>query len=49
MLKPESIIGSGGSIAGNGGVVVSHGMLYVQSGYYSWCGIPGRVLLAFGL
>ena len=41
--------GSGGSIAGNGGAVVSHGMLYVQSGYYSWCGIPGRVLLAFGL
>jgi polyvinyl alcohol dehydrogenase (cytochrome) len=41
--------GSGGSIAGNGGAVVSNGMLYVQSGYYSWCGIPGRVLLAFGL
>ena len=43
------VTGSGGAIAGHGGAVVSHGMLYVQSGYYTWFGIPGRVLLAFGL
>jgi len=24
-------------------------MLYVQSGYYDFYGIPGHVLLAFGL
>lgn len=41
--------GSGGAIAGHGGAVVAHGMLYVQSGYYLWAGMPGRVLLAFGL
>jgi len=41
--------GPGGAIAGHGGAVVAHGMLYVQSGYYTWFGIPGRVLLAFGL
>jgi polyvinyl alcohol dehydrogenase (cytochrome) len=41
--------GSGGAIAGHGGAVVAHGMLYVQSGNYTWFGIPGRVLLAFGL
>ncbi|MFI2664310.1 outer membrane protein assembly factor BamB family protein [Micromonospora carbonacea] len=40
--------GSGGSVSGNGGAVVANGMLYVQSGYYSFYGIPGRVLLAFG-
>jgi polyvinyl alcohol dehydrogenase (cytochrome) len=40
--------GSGGAIAGHGGAVVAHGMLYVQSGYYSWFGLTGRVLLAFG-
>ncbi|GLZ42046.1 PQQ-binding-like beta-propeller repeat protein [Actinokineospora sp. NBRC 105648] len=39
---------SGGSISGNGGTVVANGMMYVQSGYYSFYGIPGRVLLAFG-
>jgi polyvinyl alcohol dehydrogenase (cytochrome) len=39
---------SGGSVSGNGGAVVANGMLYVQSGYYSFYGIPGRVLLAFG-
>ena len=43
------VTGPGGAIAGHGGAVVAHGMLYVQSGYYSWFGIPGRVLLAFGL
>ena len=43
------VTGSGGAIAGHGGAVVAHGMLYVQSGYYTWFGIQGRVLLAFGL
>jgi len=43
------VTGPGGAIAGHGGAVVAHGMMYVQSGYYSWFGIPGRVLLAFGL
>jgi polyvinyl alcohol dehydrogenase (cytochrome) len=43
------VTGPGGAIAGHGGAVVAHGMLYVQSGYYTWFGIPGRVLLAFGL
>ncbi|HSR97493.1 MAG TPA: PQQ-binding-like beta-propeller repeat protein [Kofleriaceae bacterium] len=41
--------GPGGAIAGHGGAVVAHGMLYVHSGYYSWFGMTGRVLLAFGL
>ncbi|MEU7755572.1 PQQ-binding-like beta-propeller repeat protein [Micromonospora sp. NPDC049171] len=41
--------GSGGSVSGNGGAVVANGMVYVQSGYYNFYGIPGRVLLAFGL
>jgi polyvinyl alcohol dehydrogenase (cytochrome) len=41
--------GPGGAIAGRGGAVVAHGMLYVQSGYFSWFGMTGRVLLAFGL
>jgi polyvinyl alcohol dehydrogenase (cytochrome) len=45
----NQVTGPGGAIAGHGGAVVAHGMLYVQSGYYSWFGIPGRVLLAFGL
>lgn len=39
---------SGGSISGNGGSVVTNDMLYVNSGYYHFYGIPGRVLLAFG-
>ena len=43
------VTGSGGAIPGRGGAVVAHGMLYVRSGYFSWFGIPGRVLLAFGL
>lgn len=40
--------GSGGAVSGNGGAVVSHGMVYVESGYPLY-GIPGRVLMAFGL
>jgi len=43
------VTGPGGAIAGHGGAVVAHGMMYVQSGYYTWFGMPGRVLLAFGL
>lgn len=42
-------IGPGGALSGHGGAVVAHGMVYVQSGNYTWFGIPGRVLLAFGL
>jgi hypothetical protein len=34
---------------GVGGAVVSHGQLYVQSGFTSSWGIPGHVLLCFGL
>ncbi|MGH9885041.1 MAG: PQQ-binding-like beta-propeller repeat protein, partial [bacterium] len=41
--------GPGGAISGHGGAVVAHGMLYVLSGNYTWFGMPGRVLLAFGL
>ena len=43
------VTGSGGAVGGHGGAVVAHGMLYVRSGYYTWFGMPGRVLLAFGL
>jgi polyvinyl alcohol dehydrogenase (cytochrome) len=43
------LTGPGGAIGGHGGAVVAHGMLYVRSGYSSWAGMPGRVLLAFGL
>jgi polyvinyl alcohol dehydrogenase (cytochrome) len=43
------LTGPGGAIAGHGGAVVAHGMLYVRSGYFSWFGMQGRVLLAFGL
>lgn len=37
----------GGSMDGPGPIVVN-GMLYVPSGYGSWGGAPGNVLLAFG-
>jgi polyvinyl alcohol dehydrogenase (cytochrome) len=43
------LTGPGGAIGGHGGAVVAHGMLYVRSGYATWAGMPGRVLLAFGL
>ena len=36
----------GGAIDGPGPVIVD-GMLYVNSGYAQWSGIPGNVLLAF--
>jgi polyvinyl alcohol dehydrogenase (cytochrome) len=45
----NGVAGSGGSVSGNGGAVVSNGVLYVQSGYYSFYGIPGNMLLAFKL
>ena len=38
----------GGSIGASGPVIVD-GMLYVNSGYGALAGIPGNVLLAFGL
>jgi polyvinyl alcohol dehydrogenase (cytochrome) len=40
--------GHGGAIDGPGPVIVD-GMLYVNSGYAQWSGIPGNVLLAFGV
>lgn len=45
----NGVPGSGGSVSGTGGAVVSNGMMYVESGYYSFYGIPGNMLLAFGL
>ncbi|MFI6079141.1 PQQ-binding-like beta-propeller repeat protein [Actinoplanes sp. NPDC051343] len=45
----NGLTASGGSIPGVGGAVVSHGQLYVQSGFTSSWGIPGHVLLCFGL
>jgi polyvinyl alcohol dehydrogenase (cytochrome) len=44
----NGVIGGGGSLDGPGPVVVD-GMLYVNSGYGAWGGIPGNVLLAFSL
>ncbi len=38
----------GGAIDATGPVVVD-GMLYVNSGYAQWSGLPGNVLLAFGI
>lgn len=38
--------GHGGAIDGPGPVIVD-GMLYVNSGYAQWSGVPGNVLLAF--
>ena len=37
----------GGSLDGPGGAVIVGGMLYVNSGYGQWGGMPGNVLLAF--
>lgn len=45
----NGLTASGGSIAGVGGAVVSHGQLYVQSGFTTAWGIPGHVLLCFGI
>jgi len=38
----------GGSIDAGGPAIVS-GMVYVYSGYAQWGGLPGNVLLAFGV
>lgn len=38
----------GGAIDATGPVVVD-GMLYINSGYAQWSGLPGNVLLAFGI
>jgi len=42
----NGVPGHGGAIDGPGPVVVN-GMLYVNSGYAQWSGVPGNVLLAF--
>jgi polyvinyl alcohol dehydrogenase (cytochrome) len=38
----------GGSMDGPGPIIAG-GMLYVPSGYGSWGGLPGNVLLAFSI
>jgi polyvinyl alcohol dehydrogenase (cytochrome) len=42
----NGVPGHGGAIDGPGPVIVD-GMVYVNSGYGQWSGIPGNVLLAF--
>ena len=42
----NGVAGKGGSIDGPGAVVVN-GMLFVNSGYARFGGMPGNVLLAF--
>jgi polyvinyl alcohol dehydrogenase (cytochrome) len=42
----NGIAAHGGAIDGPGPVIVD-GMLYVNSGYAQWSGIPGNALLAF--
>jgi polyvinyl alcohol dehydrogenase (cytochrome) len=44
----NGVAGHGGAIDGPGPVIVD-GMLYVNSGYAQWSGVPGNVLLAFGV
>lgn len=44
----NGVAGKGGSINGPGTVVVG-GMVYTPSGYASFGGRPGNVLLAFGV
>jgi len=44
----NGVPGRGGAIDGPGPVIVD-GMLYVNSGYAQWSGLPGNVLLAFGI
>lgn len=44
----NGVPGHGGAIGGPGPVIVD-GMLYLNSGYAQWSGIPGNVLLAFGV
>ena len=40
--------GHGGAIDGGGAAIVG-GMVYVYSGYGQWDGVPGNVILAFGV
>jgi len=42
----NSVKAKGGSMDGPG-VVVTHGMVFVNSGYSRFGGMPGNVLLAF--
>lgn len=42
----NGVPGHGGAMDGPGPIVVD-GMLYVNSGYAQWGGLPGNVLLAF--
>lgn len=42
----NGVAGHGGAIDGPG-PVLADGMLYVNSGYAQWSGVPGNVLLAF--
>ena len=39
----------GGSVGGGSGPVIAAGMLFMTSGYGALAGMPGNVLLAFGL
>jgi polyvinyl alcohol dehydrogenase (cytochrome) len=43
----NGIPGKGGSLDASGPVIVN-GMLFTNSGYGMWQGLPGNVLLAFG-
>jgi len=42
----NGVAARGGAMDGTGPVIVD-GMVYVNSGYAQWGGIPGNVLLAF--
>ena len=44
----NGVAGKGGSLDGAGAVIVG-GMVYVNSGYPRFGGLPGNVLLAFGV
>ena len=45
-ITVNGISAHGGAMDGPGPVIVD-GMVYVNSGYAQWSGIPGNVLLAF--
>ena len=44
----DGVKANGGSLDG-AGPVIADGMLYISSGYPRFGGMPGNVLLAFGL
>jgi polyvinyl alcohol dehydrogenase (cytochrome) len=44
----NGVAGKGGSLDGAGAVIVD-GMVFVNSGYPRFGGLPGNVLLAFGV